>query len=156
MQPVPSRLKEHLEANHVRYEVHPHAEAFTALEVARADHVPASEMAKVVMLRSGDEFLMAVLPAPYKVDLTRLRRSARRPELHLATESEFTHLFPECEAGAMPPFGNLFGLPVWVDEPLARQDEIVFNAGTHSQTVHMAYADFERLVHPQVASFGKA
>jgi len=113
-------------------------------------------VAKVVILRSGAEFMMAVLPALYKVDLTQLRHLTGRPELHLASEEEFTGLFPQCEAGAMPPFGNLYGLPVWVDEPLSRQPEIVFNAGTHTQTVHMAYADFARLVKPRVASFGKS
>ncbi|MEW6270000.1 MAG: YbaK/EbsC family protein [Thermodesulfobacteriota bacterium] len=95
------------------------------------------------------------LPALYKVDVTQLRHLTGKPELHLASEDDLRRLFPRCEPGAMPPFGNLYGLPVWVDEPLSRQREIVFNAGTHTQTVHMAYADFARLVEPRVASFGK-
>ena len=153
--PILTKLREYLDTNGVRYEVHSHAEAFTAISVADADHVPATEMAKVVILRSRGEFLMAVLPAVYKVDLSQLRDLTGKSELHLATEEEFSRLFPRCEPGAMPPFGNLYGLPVWVDEPLRRQQEIVFNAGTHTQTVHMAYADFERLVQPRVVSFGK-
>lgn len=153
--PILSRLKEYLDASRVPYEVRSHVRAFTARGVADVEHVPPIEVAKVVILRSGVEFLMAVLPAPYRVDVTRLRHLTGKPELHLAAEDDFTRLFPECEPGAMPPFGNLYELPVWVDEPLCRQREIVFNAGTHTQTVHMAYADFERLVRPRVASFGK-
>jgi Ala-tRNA(Pro) deacylase len=153
--PILKKLKDYLDANAVSYGVRPHATAFTARGVAAAEHVPGIEVAKVVMLRSGGDFVMAVLPALYKVDVTELRHLLGAPELHLATEAEFTDLFPQCEPGAMPPFGNLYGLPVWVDEPLTRQPEIVFNAGTHTETVHMAYADFARLVKPRVASFGK-
>lgn len=153
--PILTKLKEYLGSNRVRYELRTHAKAYTARGVANAEHLPAIEVAKVVILRSGGEFLMAVLPALYRVDLTQLRHLTGRPELHLATEDEFAKLFPQCEPGAMPPFGNLYGLPVWVDEPLCRQREIAFNAGTHTQTVHMAYADFARLVQPRIASFGK-
>ena len=109
---------------------------------------------RVVIVRAGREFLMAVLPAPQRVDLGQLGAAAGKPDLHLATETEFAGLFPQCEAGAMPPFGNLYGLPVWVDEALTRDKEISFNAGTHEQTVRMAYADFARLVRPRVTSFG--
>lgn len=153
--PILSKLKEFLDANGVSYEVRSHPQAFTASAVARAEHVPGGEVAKVVILRSGREFLMAVLPAPLKVDLVRLRREAGKPDLHLATEDEFVTLFPQCEPGAMPPFGNLYDLPVWVDQSLAGQPEIVFNAGTHRQSVHMSYADFARLVRPQPASFAE-
>ena len=153
--PILTRLKEYLDANRVPYELRSHVTAYTARGVADVEHVPPIEVAKVVILRSGGEFLMAVLPALYRVDLTQLRYLTGTPELHLATENEFTKLFPQCEPGAMPPFGNLYDLPVWVDEPLCRQREIVFNAGTHTQTVHMTYADFARLVQPRVESFGK-
>src|SRR5205823_13460677 len=121
---------------------------------AAAQHVPGREMAKVVIVRAGREFLMAVLPAPQRVDLGQLGAAAGKPDLHLATEAEFAGLFPACEAGAMPPFGNLYGLPVWVDQALTRDKDISFNAGTHGQTVRRAYADFARLVQPRVASFG--
>jgi Ala-tRNA(Pro) deacylase len=95
---------------------------------------------------------MVVLPAPYHVDLERLGKAAGRSDVHLATEAEFARLFPGCDPGAMPPFGNLYGLPVWVDESLTRDDEIVFNAGNHEQTVHMKYADFARLVRPKIGA----
>lgn len=153
--PILTRLREYLDENGVPYEVRTHATAYTARGVADVEHISAIEMTKVVILRSGSEFLMALLPALYKVDVTQLRHVTGKPKLYLAAEQEFTGLFPECEPGAMPPFGNLYGLPVWVDEPLCQQQEIAFNAGTHTQTVHMAYADFARLVKPRVASFGK-
>ena len=152
--PIHTKLREFLDASGVAYEVRSHLQAFTAQEVAAAQHVPGREMAKVVIVRAGREFLMAVLPAPQRVDLGQLGAAAGKPDLHLATEAEFAGLFPACEAGAMPPFGNLYGLPVWVDQALTRDKDISFNAGTHDQTVRMAYADFARLVQPRVASFG--
>ena len=151
--PILTKLKEFLDANGVAYEVRSHPKAFTAQEVAAAEHVPGREMAKVVIVRAGREFLMAVLPAPHKVDLGQLGAAAGKSDLRLATEAEFADLFPQCEAGAMPPFGNLYGLPIWVDEALTRDRDISFNAGTHEQTVRMAYADFARLAQPRVASF---
>ena len=154
--PILGKLKEFLDANRVAYEVRTHTPAVTAQEIAAAPHVPGREMAKVVILRSGSEFLMAVLPAPYLVDVQALAKAAGRPDIKLATESEFADLFPQCERGAMPPFGNLYGLPVWVDGSLARDKEIWFNAGTHDQTVHMAYADFVRVVQPKIATFGRS
>jgi Ala-tRNA(Pro) deacylase len=151
--PMLTKLKEFLDANGVRYDVRSHRTAFTAQEVAAEEHIPGREMAKVVMVRDGGTYLMAVLPAPYHVALVRLGKAAGRTGLRLATEDEFTRLFPGCEPGAMPPFGNLYGIPVWVDESLTEDDEIAFNAGNHEQTVHMKYADFARLVQPWIASF---
>jgi Ala-tRNA(Pro) deacylase len=146
-----TKLREFLDQQGVRYEVRSHRQAFTAQEVAEAQQVPGMELAKVVIVRSGGEFAMLVLPAPYRVDLERARTALGHPDLVLAHEHEFTRLFPECEPGAMPPFGNLYGLAVWVDEVLTKDEEIVFNAGTHTQTVTMRYADFARLVQPRVA-----
>jgi Ala-tRNA(Pro) deacylase len=150
--PILRRLRQYLDENHVAYQVRAHKTAFTAQEVAAAEHVPGREMAKVIMVRAGDEYLMAVLPAPYHVSLDQLGRVTGKKDLRLAMENEFAGLFPECQAGAMPPFGNLYGLPVWVDESLTRDREIGFNAGNHEQTVHLAYADFAQLVRPKVAS----
>jgi Ala-tRNA(Pro) deacylase len=151
--PILGKLKAFLDENGVRYSLHDHPQTFTASATAAAEHVSRAEMAKVVVLRQERKFLMAVLPASWMIDLGTLRRATGMHDLHLATEDEFVSLFPGCEPGAMPPFGNLFGLAVWVDESLARTGEIVFNAGTHSQAVHMAYDDFARLVQPRVASF---
>src|SRR3989454_11292211 len=118
--PILTKLKEFLDANGVAYEVRAHLPAFTAQEVAAAQHVPGREMAKVVIVRAGREFLMAVLPAPRRGDLGPLGAAAGKPDLHLATQAEFAGLFPECEAGAMPPFGHLYGLPLWGDEAPTR------------------------------------
>ena len=150
--PILTKLKEFLDANGVQYEVRAHRTAFTAQEVAAAEHIPGREMAKVVIVRHGGEYLMVVLPAPQHVDLERLEKVAGRTGLRIATEAQFAGLFPGCEPGAMPPFGNIYGLPVWVDESLTRDDEIAFNAGNHDQTVHLKYADFARLVEPKIAA----
>jgi Ala-tRNA(Pro) deacylase len=150
--PILTKLREYLDSNHVKYEVVSHRQAFTAQEVAAAEHIPGKELAKVVMLRSGKEFLMAVVPAPYRVDLKRAQAVLGKPEVKLATEEEFVVLFPQCEPGAMPPFGNLYNLPVYVDELLTKDDSIVFNAGSHTHTVRMKYADFARIVQPNVVS----
>jgi Ala-tRNA(Pro) deacylase len=147
--PILTRLKEFLDANGVRYTALRHPPAFTAEGVAAAQHVPPQELAKVVIVKTDERFRMLVLPASLKVDLRKLPDRMAR----LATEPEFAHLFPHCEPGAMPPFGNLFGLPVHVDRSLARDEEIVFQAGTHTDTVRMKYADFVRLVEPTVGDY---
>jgi Ala-tRNA(Pro) deacylase len=149
------RLKELLDAKRVPYQVHSHPAAYTAAEVAAADHVPPSEMAKVVVLRSESGFLMAVVPASRELDVERLREAVGDPRLRLATEEEFTPLFPGCEPGAMPPIGDLFGLPVWADDALGREVETVFNGGNHRETVHMAYASFAHLAHPSFAAISR-
>jgi Ala-tRNA(Pro) deacylase len=151
--PILKKLQQFLEGEKVPYEVLTHRQAFTAQEVAQAQHVPGVELAKVVILRSGGAFLMTVLPAPYHVDLDKAKAVLGKSDLVMATEAEFQGLFPQCEPGAMPPFGNLYGLPVYVDQTLTRDDDIVFNAGTHTQTVKMKYADFARLVQPKLGSF---
>ena len=147
-----TRLHQLLEQQHVPYQTIRHRTAYSAQETAAAAHVPGRELAKVVMVRSGGAFVMLVVPAPYRVDLERAKSAVGKSDLVLATEDEFTGLFPQCEAGAMPPFGNLYDLPVYVDQTLTRDEEIVFNAGTHTQTVKMKYADFARLVQPKVVA----
>ncbi len=150
--PILAKLREYLDRNHVQYEVMSHRQAFTAQEVAAAEHIPGKELAKVVMLRSGTEFVMVVLAAPYRIDLKRAQAVLGKPDLVLATEQEFAGLFPQCEPGAMPPFGNLYSLPVYVDESLTKDETIAFNAGSHTQTVHMKFADFMRMVQPKVVA----
>lgn len=151
--PILKKLQELLDREGVSYEVLSHPPAYTAQEVAQAQHVPGRELAKVVVVRGSQGFALLVLPAIYKVDLARAQAALGDPQARLATEQEFRSLFPDCEVGAMPPFGNLFGLPVYVDQTLAQDETIVFNAGTHTQTVRMRYADFVRLVGPKPASF---
>ena len=148
-------LQRLLDDNHVRYEVHAHRRAFTATDTAAADHVAPSEMAKVLVLRGGERFLMAVLPASHTLDLDRLRATVGDTELRLASEREFADAFPACEPGAIPPFGQLFGMPVWVDDSLGRERETVFNGGNHRETVHLAYQDFVRLAKPEFGEFSR-
>jgi len=149
---ITNRLKEYLEANKVPYTHCTHRLAYTAQEIAAVQHVKGREMAKTVILRADSKFVMAVVPASHKVDLSALEHALPYEHLTLATEYDFAVLFPDCEVGAMAPFGNLYGLPVFVDTLLTRDAEIVFNAGTHTDTIRMNYADFDRLVQPTVLS----
>jgi Ala-tRNA(Pro) deacylase len=147
------RLQEFLDSHGVKYEVTPHREAFTSQEIAAASHVSGKAMAKVVMVKRGTGMAMAVLPAACKVGVDRLEKIFGTSGIAIAREHEFAGLFPDCDTGAMPPFGNLYGLEVYVDEELAAGPTIVFQAGNHRELVSMAYADFARLVQPRVAEF---
>jgi Ala-tRNA(Pro) deacylase len=148
--PILRKLKEMLDEAKVSYEVYNHPQAFTAQEVAASQHMSGREMAKVVILKVDRAMAMALLPAGRMVDVERVKNTLGAGEVRLATEDEFAALFPECEIGAMPPFGNLFGLPVYVDPSLEKDGEIFFNAGNHQQTVRLKYRDFARLVRPRV------
>ena len=148
-------LQHLLDEHQIRYEVHAHPRSFTAKETAAADHIPPSEMAKVVVLKSRERLLMAVIPASHTLDVDRLRATVGDAELRLASEREFADEFPACEPGAIPPFGQLFGMPLWVDDSLGRERETVFNAGNHCETVHLAYQDFVRLAKPQFGEFSR-
>jgi Ala-tRNA(Pro) deacylase len=147
------RLKEYLDSQHVRYDVLTHKEVYTASEIAQTLHVPGRALAKVVIVKADDRFVMTVLPATWKVDLKRLQEVFGTTHVRLATESEFQSLFPDCEVGTMPPFGHLYGLDVYVDRCLAEDEEIVFQAGTHMDAVKLRYEDYARLEEPKVAEF---
>ena len=151
--PILAKLREFLEANKVPYSVHSHPEAYTAQEIAALQHVKGRMLAKVVIVKAGADFLMLVLPADHRVDFTRLRSALGLKEVRLAQETEFRDLFPGCDVGAMPPFGNLYGLPVYVDRALEKDEEIVFNAGTHTLTAKMAFRDFVARVKPVMGEF---
>jgi len=146
-------LKQELENKHVPFEVLTHRPVYTAQEVAAAQHVPGRDLAKVVIVSTGKRLLMVVLPAICRLDLLKLAAAVPDGHLRLATESEFEAIFPGCEAGAMPPFGNLFGIEVYVDNGLAHEERIVFQAGTHTETVRMRYSDFAHLVRPTTGDF---
>jgi Ala-tRNA(Pro) deacylase len=148
--PILRKLKEMLDEAKISYEVHSHLQAFTAHETAARQHLSGKDMAKVVMLRVDGSLAMAVIPASRMISLNAVKASLGAKEVKLATEDEFASLFPECEIGAMPPFGNLFDLPVYVDPTLEEDETIFFNAGNHEQTVKMEYRDFARLVQPRV------
>jgi Ala-tRNA(Pro) deacylase len=146
-------LEDYLREHAVPYGSHHHARAITAQEVAAAEHVPGKMFAKTVMVLADDELAMLVLPAPHHVNPERAADALDAGEVRLAGEEGFEDTFPDCEVGAMPPFGNLYGVPVYVDEALRKDEEIVFRAGTHTDTMSIAYADFERLVVPTVVRF---
>jgi len=145
-----TRLEEFLNKNGVAHQVIPHALAFTATSVAGAAHIRGKEMAKTVVVNLDGHLAMAVVPADRKVDLERLRQATGSVTAELADEREFSGDFPGCDPGAMPPFGNLYGMPVYVEPHLAADAEIAFNAGTHTELIRMAYKDFERLAHPML------
>jgi len=147
---IPSALLVCLNANKIAYKILPHTKAFTAGMAAAAEDVARHRQAKVVMVSSPQGPTMTVLPADRKLDLRKLRRLIHAP-VSLQSEEEFAPVFPDCERGAMPPFGNLYGLPTYVDEHLAREDYIVFEAGTYTDAIKIRYADYERAVKPQVA-----
>jgi Ala-tRNA(Pro) deacylase len=132
-----------------------HRLAYTAREVARAEQLPPRNLAKTVVVHDDSGYSLAVLPADCLVDLFQLRTDLGRSHLRLATESEIATLFPDCELGAMPPLGNLCGLPVYADASLAEREWIAFNAGTHRDAVHMRYSDFERLARPITLHFSR-
>ncbi|MGW8179110.1 MAG: aminoacyl-tRNA deacylase [bacterium] len=148
-----SRLKEFLDSHNVRYVSISHSPAFTAQGIAASAHVPGKELAKSVVVKLDGEVAIAVLPAPYKVDFELLKEIAGVAKVELATEEEFESMFPGCEVGAMPPFGNLYGMKVFASETLAEDEEIVFNACSHTELVKMSYADFLRLAAPIVGRF---
>jgi len=153
--PMLQKLRAFLDENGVAYTQHAHPTAYTAREVASAEHVPAHRIAKTVIFFSENGYGMAVLPGDTMVDLQHVRALLGVSRLRLATESELSELFPDCELGAMPPFGNLCGVPVFVDGGLATEETIAFNAGTHRDVIHMRFQDFERLVKPKIVTLSR-
>ncbi len=146
------KLKAFLDEEGVKYVSITHSTAYTAQEIAASAHIPGKELAKTVIVELDGEMAMAVLPATAKVDLGLLREVAGAEKVELATEEDFQSRFPGCKPGAMPPFGNLYAMRVFADESLTEDDEIAFNAGSHTELVKLAYSDFERLVQPKVAA----
>jgi Ala-tRNA(Pro) deacylase len=145
------QLREYLEKNHVRFVTISHSPAFTAQEIAASAHIPGKELAKTVIVKVDGELAMAVLPATDKVSQERLTEVTGTSDVELASEQEFAERFPDCEVGAMPPFGNLWDMKVFVDQRLREDEQIAFNAGSHTELVKLPYADFERLVNPTIA-----
>ena len=148
-----TKIKEFLDQNDIPYISITHSQAYTAQQVAASAHIPGKEMVKTVMVRVADGLAMAVLPASYHVDFNMLKEVTGEENLRLAFESEFRDVFPDCEVGAMPPFGNLYGMPVFMAESLVQNEEIAFNAGTHTEVIRMSCNDFMRLVEPRILRF---
>lgn len=151
-----SSVKPHefLDSRKIKYVTIRHSPAYTAQEIAASAHVPGRVLAKTVIVKVDGKMAMAVLPASEKVDLDALREVARAKKVALAEESEFRHLFPGCEVGAMPPFGSLYGMEVFADAALEDDEEIAFNAGSHIELIRMAWKDFNELVQPKIVPFG--
>ncbi len=147
------KLKAFLDENQVKYVTVTHSPAYTARQIAVSAHIPAKEMAKSVILMADDKPVMVVVPASQRVALGRMRKIIGAEAVCLADESQFQALFPGCELGAMPPFGNLYGMEVYVSDKLSEDELIAFNAGSHTELVRMAYSDFARLVKPAVVEF---
>jgi Ala-tRNA(Pro) deacylase len=144
---------EFLDGQAVKYVTLRHSPAYTAAEVAASAHVTGRDFAKTLVVKIGNDLAMVVLPANRRLVLDDLREMLESPKVQLATEAEFLNRFPDCELGAMPPFGNLYGMTVYVAASLGEEPEIAFNAGTHTEVVKMAYEDFDRLVNPTVLDF---
>jgi len=143
------QLKKYLDDNKVHYKMISHPKAFTAQEIAERAHVSGKSLAKVVMVKLDGKESMVVLPADKRVDLEVLKSKSGASHVDLLHEDEFEGEFPDCELGAMPPFGNLYNMDVWVSDELEEEKDIIFNAGNHSELVELAYDDFEKLVHPK-------
>lgn len=151
---MPARkMREFLNKNDIRYVTVQHSPAYTAQAVAASAHVPSKEMAKTVMLDIDGKMAMAVLPASYQVNFDQLKEALNAKSISLLHENDFKGRFPDCEPGAMPPFGNLYGMPVFVAESLAEDEYIAFSAGSHHEVVLMTYADYQRLVAPSIVKF---
>jgi Ala-tRNA(Pro) deacylase len=148
-----SILRKFLEENNVKYHTLTHSQAFTSQETAESAQISGKELAKTIMVKIDGNMAMAVLPASHTIHFGLLKKATGAKKVELASEEEFEGLFPECEPGAMPPFGNLYGMEVFVAEQLGEDEEISFNAGTHTELIKLAYRDFERLVHPRKAQF---
>ena len=146
------KLKNFLDSHNVEYVSISHSPAYSAQTIAASAHVPGKELAKTVIVKIDDRFAMAVLPASYRVHLGHFKAALSASHVELATETEVENLFPDCEKGAMPPFGNLYNLDVYVAQQLTEDEEIAFSAGSHTEVVRMSYKDFERLVMPKVTA----
>jgi Ala-tRNA(Pro) deacylase len=151
---MPSKkLKSFLDENKVKYISIQHSSAYTAQEIAAIAHIPGKDLAKTVIIKIDGKMAMAVLPASYKVSFDNLKDTLGVKEVRLAYEQEFMDKFPDCEVGAMPPFGNLYGMDVYLAESLSEDEEIAFNACSHTELIKMSFIDFERLVKPKRIKF---
>jgi Ala-tRNA(Pro) deacylase len=149
------KLKEYLDNNNIKYIVIKHSPVYTAQEIAASAHIPGKELAKTVVVKVDGKMAMAVLPASNQIDFELLRKASGASKVELAGEKEFESRFPDCDIGAMPPFGNLYEMDVYVADNLSGDEEIAFNAGSHTELIKLAYKDFERLVQPEKARFSR-
>ena len=149
---IPKQLIDCLKENKVDYEILHHPEAVTAQRIAQAEHVKGRHHAKIVMVKSGEQHLITVLPADHQIDLKKLKKAIGKA-VSLDSEQDFKPLFPDCAVGAMPPFGNLYGVPTYVDKSLSQEEYIVFEAGTHTDAIRLSYRDYQKIAKPRVEDF---
>lgn len=147
------KLIEYLDRNNVKYLTIKHSVAYTSQEIAASAHICGKELAKTVLIKINGKMTMCVLPASYKIDFEQLKKAIGNDNIRLANEMEFKDLFPECEVGAMPPFGNLYNIDVYVAESLTGEECIAFNAGTHTELIQLSFKDFMNLVKPKIVKF---
>lgn len=152
---LPNQLQKFLDSHNAKYAVSTHHTAYTAREVASVEHLPAREVAKVVMVFGDGKYHMIVIPANRLVDFQEVRHTLGLSQARLATENELAKLFPDCELGAMPPIGPMYGLPIYLDSSLLDEDMIAFNAGTHRDVVHMKTEDYRNMVQPTMVSLAR-
>ena len=152
---IPRRIRDYLDSQKAPYEWLPHPQAFTAQEVAHSLHVSGKRLAKTVILDADGRLVMAVLPASHRLIMPELKAALEVRRLEMLPESELAKIFPDCDLGAIPPFGNLYGIEVWVDRPVEESGELVFTAGTHVDAVRMKYSDYAELVKPHVGRFSE-
>lgn len=148
-----SRLREYLDTHQVKYLTIEHSPAYTAQEIAAVSHIPGRELAKSVIVKLDGKIVMTVLPASRRINFNRLKQATGAKRIELASEQEFEELFPDCQLGAMPPFGNLYGMDVFVDESLVDDEEIAFNACNHHELIRLPFEDFKNLVKPKIFLF---
>lgn len=153
--PVSKKLKGFLDENKVKYVVVAHSKAYTAQEIAASLHIPGNELAKSIIVKVDDGFAMVVLPASYRINFEMLKNVLGKKKVSLASEEDFKSLFPECEIGAMPPFGNLYDVPVYMAESLLADDEIFFNAGTHTEVIRLKMEDYKKLANPEIVKISE-
>jgi Ala-tRNA(Pro) deacylase len=150
---IVKKLKEFLDKHGIEYISLTHSKAFTAQKVAASAHIPGKELAKTVILKIDGKMAMAILPASYRVDFNQLKGALGAKKVELAQEKEFKDIFPNCEVGAMPPFGNLWDMGIFVAESLSENEEIAFNAGSHTELVKMKFSDYKRLTNPVIIKY---
>jgi Ala-tRNA(Pro) deacylase len=151
--PIPQRVREYLDSKHVPHEWLHHAQAFAAQQVAHSMHVSGKHLAKTVVFSADGRLVMGVIPASRRLNLQELRALLEVKHLEMLSEDDLAKAFPDCELGAIPPLGNLYGMEVWVDRTLRESEDIVFCTGTHADCVRMKYSDFAGLVTPRVGCF---
>ena len=150
------KLRDFLDSKNIKYVTIEHSKAYTANEIAATAHIPGKELAKTVMVKIEGKMTMTVLPASCKINFELLQEATGASNVELSSEQEFKDMFPGCEIGAMPPFGNLYGMEVLVDKSLCEDEEIAFNAGSHTELIRLSYKDFEGLVKPKVVKFSSS